>query len=158
MVPTRISASSDPIAAAGLHRAQVALGYVAAGILIFVPGPEDAAVAGALAIRGATALVRVGDRLTTVFDILKNPSLLAGKTPAEIHMILGRTPGWRRETLGRGSHAGQGYVLREYNAAGNPTGRMMQWHPGGGHHGPNPYWRVRSPEGGISEIIPGGVQ
>lgn len=70
-------------------------------------------------------------------------------------MVLGNTPGWRAETLGRGAHRGQGYVLREYTTRGDPTGRMIQWHPGGGHHGPDPYWRVRGGEGGISPIIPG---
>ena len=51
-------------------------------------------------------------------------------------------PGWRVETLARGSHKGQGLVLRQYTDAGNPTGTMIRWHPGGGHHGPDPYWRV----------------
>jgi hypothetical protein len=26
-------------------------------------------------------------------------------------------------------------MLREYTAQGNPTGRQIRWHPGGGHHG-----------------------
>jgi hypothetical protein len=105
-----------------------------------------------------TALVRVGDRLTTVDDVLRNPSLLAGKGPAEIQAILGRTPSWQVEALGKGSHAGQGWVLREYTAAGNPTGRMLRWHPAGGHHGPNPYWRVTGGVDGKSGIILGGPE
>lgn len=110
------------------------------------------------AAKTEAALVRVGDRLTTVNDVLRNPNLLAGKGPAEIQAILGKTPGWRIETLGQGSHAGQGWVLREYTAAGNPSGRMMRWHPGGGHHGPNPYWRVTGGPDGKSGIIPGGIE
>lgn len=55
-----------------------------------------------------------GDKLTTVDDVLRDPGLLAGKGPAEVDAILGNTPGWRVETLGRGAHRGQGYVLREY--------------------------------------------
>lgn len=93
--------------------------------------------------------------LTTIDDILRDPGLLAGKGSAEVDVVLGNTPGWRAETLGRGAHRGQGYVLREYTTRGDPTGRMIQWHPGGGHHGPDPYWRVRGGEGGISPIIPG---
>jgi hypothetical protein len=37
---------------------------------------------------------------------------------------------------------GQGWLLREYTPARHPTGRTIRWHPGGGHHGPDPYWRV----------------
>jgi len=109
-----------------------------------------------LAPKTETALVRVGDRLTTVNDVLRNPNLLAGKGPAEIQAILGKTPGWQIEALGKGSHAGQSWVLREYTAAGNPTGKMIRWHPGGGHHEPNPYWRVTGGADGKSGIIPGG--
>ena len=45
-----------------------------------------------------------------------------------------------------------GLVLREY-VQDRPTGRSLRWHPGGGHHGPEPYWRVTSPELGRSEVI-----
>lgn len=37
-------------------------------------------------------------------------------------------------------------ILREYGIK-EPTGRMIQWHPGGGHHGVNPYWKVSSGSG-----------
>src|SRR6201999_1330545 len=73
-------------------------------------------------------------------DVLEKPSLLEGKSPAEVEALLGKTPGWRIERLGKGAHAGQGWVLRQYSPAGKPTGRMFRWHPGGGHHGPDPYW------------------
>jgi hypothetical protein len=111
-----------------------------------------------LAAETGTSLVRVGDQLTTVNDVLRNPSLLTGKGPAEIQAIIGKTPGWEVETLGQGTHAGQGWVLREYNAAGDTTGRLIRWHPGGGRHGPDPYWRVSSGPGGKSGIIPGGPE
>jgi len=71
---------------------------------------------------------------------------------------MAKTPGWQIEKLGQGSHAGQGWVLREYTPAGNPTGRMLRWHPGGGRHGPSPYWRVTGGPAGKSEIIPGGQE
>ena len=59
MAPARIYASSDPIAAAGLQRAQQALGYVGAGILIIVPGPEDAVIAGAVLAKSAVQGARL---------------------------------------------------------------------------------------------------
>jgi RHS repeat-associated protein len=47
------------------------------------------------------------------------------------------TPG----TLGRGSHAGQGYTLTH---GGHASRGYIQWHPGGGHHGPLAYWKITS--------------
>lgn len=92
----------------------------------------------------------------TVEDVLASPSLLEGKSPQAVEAMIGETPGWRVEKLGQGSHEGQGWVLRQYDASGNATGRLVRWHPGGGHHGTTPYWRVSSPEGGKSGVIPGG--
>ena len=89
----------------------------------------------------------------SIDDVLSHPQLLAGKTPQEVEVSLGHSPGWRVETLGRGAHKGQGWVLREYTPQGHPTGRVIRWHPGGGHHGPEPYWRVSSGVGGVSEIV-----
>jgi hypothetical protein len=87
------------------------------------------------------------------YDVLADPGLLAGKTPAEVEQQIGGHRGWRPETLRRGSRRGQGWVLREYDDAGNPTGSVIRWHPGGGHHGSDPYWRVSSPRYGRSEEI-----
>jgi hypothetical protein len=101
------------------------------------------------------ALIPVGKYLNSIDDVLVNPQLLAGKTPAEVQAIVGKTPGWSVERLGKGAHKGQGWVLREFNDTGMPTGRMLRWHPGGGHHGPSPYWRVNSHQI-KSGIIPGG--
>jgi hypothetical protein len=95
--------------------------------------------------------------MESINDVLANPQLLNGKTAAEVQAVLGKTPGWSVETLGKGAHQGQGWVLREYNAAGNQTGRMLRWHPGGGHHGPNPYWRVNT-HNTKSPIIPAGPE
>jgi hypothetical protein len=72
--------------------------------------------------------------------------------------MVGDTPGWEIETLGKGSHQGQGWVLREYLANGKASGRSLRWHPGGGHHGSNPYWRVTSSEAGKSGVIPAGPE
>ena len=74
--------------------------------------------------------------------------------PAEVEEELGENLGWRVETLGRGAHAGEGWVYREYDERGEGTGRVIRWHPGGGRHGTGAYWRVSSPERGKSAIIP----
>jgi hypothetical protein len=87
-------------------------------------------------------------------DVLKNPQLLKGRSPAEVEALIGTTPGWSVETLGKGAHQGQGWLLRQYGPNGMPTGQLIQWHPGGGHHGPDPYWKVSSGLGGTVRVGP----
>ena len=94
----------------------------------------------------SNSLRQVGSVLESVDDVFANPELLRGKTPLEVEGILSDTPGWKVETLGKGGHQGQGMILREYGSNGT-TGRLIQWHPGGGHHGANPYWKVSSDKG-----------
>jgi len=101
------------------------------------------------------ALKPVGSALGSVNDILANPQLLRGMKPAQVEAILKGTPGWKSERLGKGSRKGQGWVFREYTNRDNPTGRMLRWHPGGGHHGSDPYWRVKGNSGDLGGIIPG---
>jgi hypothetical protein len=87
-------------------------------------------------------------------DVFENPAWLRGKTPTEVENAVTFNQAWRIEKLGRGSHAGEGWVIREYAAAGGPTGRMIRWHPGGSrYHGPAPYWRIMSPQTGKSDVI-----
>lgn len=124
----------------------------------FLPGGGLRSVVGRnLAARGSTAVARVGERLGTVHDVLRNPNLLTGKGPAEVNMMLGRTPGWRTEALGQGSHQGQGWVLREYLSNGEASGRMLRWHPGGGRHGPDPYWLITQPNVPTVRLPAGGL-
>ena len=109
--------------------------------------------AASAAKTSTTALRKVGSVLESVDDVMANPNLLKGKSPLQVEGILGKTPGWKVETLGQGSQKGNGWVLRQYNAKGNPTGPQLRWHPGGGHHGPTPYWRVVGPNGDLGGII-----
>lgn len=95
--------------------------------------------------------------IKSVEDIMVNPHLLEGKTLAQVQEPLRAEPKWRVETLGKGAHKGQGWVLREYTEEGKPTGRMIRWHPGGGRHGPGPYWRVNGNQK-KSGIIPAGPE
>lgn len=93
----------------------------------------------------------------SIADILANPARLAITNPEAVAREVANPPppGWRLERLGQGSHKGQGWVLREYTPDDKPTGRIIRWHPGGGQHGSDPYWRVCSPEHGRSNRIPG---
>ena len=93
-------------------------------------------------------------RSDSVEDILTHTELLRNKTLREVQGLLGATPpNWRVERLRRGGSKGKGWVLREYTRNGNETGRMIRYHPGGGRHGPGPYWRVMN-SGVRSPIIP----
>jgi RHS repeat-associated protein len=64
--------------------------------------------------------------------------------------------GWVEEKLGQGGHAGQGLILRE-KVDGKLTDTFLQWHPGGGHHGPDPYWKFSSGQSGTLRTVGGAV-
>jgi hypothetical protein len=90
----------------------------------------------------------VGTQLGSVEDVMTNPYLLYDMAPAQVEAIIKGAPGWQIEKLGKGAHAGQGWMFREYVTKGAKkftTGRMIQWHPGGGRHGNLPYWKVKQP-------------
>jgi RHS repeat-associated protein len=83
-------------------------------------------------------------------SLFEDPERLLNMTPEELRQLIFelQQDQWRIGTLSRGGHVGEGLVMRETDAAGRLTGRMIQFHPGGGHHGPIPYWKVSSPVGG----------
>lgn len=114
---------------------------------------EDALISTTttLATDGAFALLGklmpfsfFGRSALTLDEIYANPKLLGGTSPDQVLRALGNNipPTWRAEALRQGKKGGEGWVLREYTQRGNETGRMLRWHPGGGHHGIHPYWRV----------------
>jgi RHS repeat-associated protein len=87
-------------------------------------------------------------------DIFHTPSVLGGGvTPDQVAPFFENAPGWQFEGLGRGRNEGGGWVAREYASNGEPTGRMLRWNPGGGHHGEGAYWRVVGTEGDLGGII-----
>lgn len=104
--------------------------------------------------RAPAAGAAASTALRNVEDIFRNPRLLAGRAPGDIAQLVRNSSNWVETTLLHGRHQGQGMVLRELGPNGRLTGRNIQWHPGGGHHGPNPYWKVSSPQGGIVHIFP----
>ncbi|MFL0803131.1 MAG: hypothetical protein K6L81_05405 [Agarilytica sp.] len=104
--------------------------------------------------RGKSKALRpVGSILESVNDVLANPQILAGKTPAQVQASIGKTPGWKVEKLRKGSRKGEGWVFREYNSKGKLTGQVMRWHPGSSRKGGAPYWRVTDLVNGKSDPI-----
>lgn len=100
--------------------------------------------------RGASGLLRGASRVGALDDVFGNPQILKGiPSPNEAGDLIegARAAGWQVGALERGSHAEQGLKLSEV-VDGKLTGRQIRWHPGGGHHGPIPYWTVCSPKGG----------
>lgn len=94
----------------------------------------------------------------TLESIFATPAQLAGKGLSEVQTALG-TPGspWVEGTLGKGSHAGQGWTVREALPGGAFSDRYLQWHPGGGRHGPDAYWKVSSAKTGTQRFPSPGV-
>jgi hypothetical protein len=91
--------------------------------------------------------VRADELGVDLDEILGSPDRLVGMTQEELRELTFRLQQneWPIGTLAGGAHTGEGLVLRETDAAGNLTGTLIRFHPGGGHHGPFPYWLVSSP-------------
>jgi len=104
-----------------------------------------------------SAVNRIRGTRATVDNVLDDPQLLLGKTPEQVSKMIQESEGkgWKVGPLGRGTLKGQqgaGLRLLQMNEEGNPTGKMITFNPLGKHHGGQPYWKVSSPEGGISRV------
>lgn len=91
----------------------------------------------------------------TLGGVLENERLLRGITLDQFVSRVGTPDGWVWTRNFQGTQAGRGWALREWRGR-DYTGRMIRWHPGGGRHGPNPYWRVNRGHGQGEEIPSGG--
>lgn len=136
------------------------------GLLLYAPATvsaelaviaaEGRAYSAADGARLLADLSRAAGRLNirSFEDIYATPSVLTVDVlPSEVELFFRGIPGWKIETLGRGAREGQGWIAREYGPNGQGTNRMIRWHPGGGHHGPDPYWKVFGYEGNIGGIL-----
>jgi hypothetical protein len=99
---------------------------------------------------GAGNASRTGTDFRSVEDASQNPQSLKGKTPAQVRAVFEEAR-WTEAQLSRTDAAGTKFF--ETNAEGR-TSRMVQWHPGGRHHGSEPYWKVSSPETGTVRVGP----
>ncbi|WP_312314134.1 hypothetical protein [Empedobacter brevis] len=81
-----------------------------------------------------------------VDDIITNPSLLEGRTLAEVQKALKNPSGWKAGTMKQGNSSGKGWTLRQLNPRGTDyTDLYIQYHPGTPRHfNGNPYWKVSS--------------
>ncbi|MCG3132768.1 MAG: hypothetical protein FLDDKLPJ_03634 [Phycisphaerae bacterium] len=115
-------------------------------------GAAVGAATGGLVDWGGRAVRGISGALD---DVFANPSLLRSfRSPAQATSLIQRAEaaGWDVDNLARGSHQGEGLRMMEV-VNGKHTGRNIYWHPGGGEHGPSPYWKVTSPEGGIQRVF-----
>jgi hypothetical protein len=82
----------------------------------------------------------------TMQDILNNPQLLRNLSPQQVELIAARDGGWVTGPLRKSQLPGE--TFNQLNPKGTAfTDKYIQWHAGGGRHGPNPYWKVSTNQG-----------
>jgi len=93
---------------------------------------------------GRSAILRpVGKFIESVDDIIANPALLDGKNYAQVRGTLNGSKDWVNNAMTKTRGADKGWVFRQVNSQGQPTGRLIQYHPGSRRHlGGNPYWKI----------------
>ncbi|MEU4193718.1 RHS repeat-associated core domain-containing protein [Kribbella sp. NPDC026611] len=105
---------------------------------------------------GVQKFVKAEKGLKDVEEIFASPAKISGKTLDEVKGLVQKSGNFREGALTKGSQAGKGYKANELNEQGTGlTDRYIQYHPGGGHHGPDPYWKVSSGKTG-TERFPAG--
>lgn len=95
----------------------------------------------------------MAERKRSIEEVFANAGFLEGMSLDAFKSSFEWDESWIETSLLRGSAKGRGWALREMSAV-YLTGRLIRWHPGGGHHGPDPYWRISSSEHGRSQLIP----
>lgn len=85
----------------------------------------------------------------SIQDIIDMPSKITDFSPKQIS-DLARRSGWTVGPLGKGSLAGITYEQGGGISMHAPNGSSIyiQYHPGGGHHGVMPYYKVSSVKNG----------
>ncbi|HHP9242123.1 TPA: T7SS effector LXG polymorphic toxin [Listeria monocytogenes] len=99
--------------------------------------------------------VRWKDPVKSINEAIDMPSLLKKAHPEDVAEIA-RKAGWTVQPLKKGGKKGLsfseggGYSMNAPSGSGNSL--YIQYHPGGGHHGTNAYYKVSSPENGTIRI------
>jgi len=92
-------------------------------------------------------------------DIIDMPSKITNFSPQQV-ANMAQANGWTAEPLGKGSLAGIPYEQGGGFSMRAPNGgsEYIQYHPGGGHHGSLPYYKVSSgPNGTVRYNLDGSV-
>lgn len=96
-------------------------------------------------------------KIKSTDDIFKNPEIIKDITPDKLADLF-RRDGWEVEALGRGSKAGipfsegGGMSIRKMGEGGEYIDKYIQYHPGGGHHGDSPYYKISSGSTGAQRL------
>jgi len=98
--------------------------------------------------------------LNSIDDVINTPSSLTNVNPIDVVEFV-KKEGWTVTPLKKGGNAGIPYEQGGGFSMNPPAGtsgssRYIQYHPGGGHHGDLPYYKVSSPEHGITRIYMNG--
>ncbi|WP_314065284.1 T7SS effector LXG polymorphic toxin [uncultured Vagococcus sp.] len=97
----------------------------------------------------------------SIDEIIDTPSILYDFHPKDVAEVM-KDAGWTVGPLKKGGSAGVSFE----NGGGfsmNPpadvsgSSRYIQYHPGGGHHGELPYYKVSSPKNGTKRIYMNGM-
>ena len=108
-------------------------------------GTYSAIYAGLNAVSAVGSIVgNIGMRIASnsiLNAIIQDPNKITNYKLWQIKTFGKYTSMYTPGRLARGSHAGQGYTLTHNQ---NPSLGFIQWHPGGGHHGPLAYWKITS--------------
>ncbi len=93
----------------------------------------------------------------SIQDIIDMPSKITDFSPKQI-ANLAQANGWSVGPLGKGSSAGVSYEQGVGFSIHAPNGgsEYIQYHPGGGHHGELPYFKISSGQNGIVRYFLGG--
>lgn len=127
----------------------VGLGAVGVAARVTLRATAAATRASAPVVRAAVTRMAKG----AIAVPFKHPSVMRFVSP-RVAAPVARAAGWTVKSLGRGSQRGSGVRMLEPNLArpGYFTGRSLRYHPGGGHHGARPYWKVMQPNKGSVRV------
>ncbi|MBC1486127.1 hypothetical protein HB897_07800 [Listeria seeligeri] len=99
--------------------------------------------------------VRWKNPVKSINEVIDMPSLLKSAHPEDIAEIA-KQAGWTVQPLKKGSKKGLSYSESGGYSMNAPAGSggslYIQYHPGGGHHGANAYYKVSSPKNGTIRI------
>ncbi|MBE5871732.1 MAG: hypothetical protein E7294_10800 [Lachnospiraceae bacterium] len=95
----------------------------------------------------------------SIDDIIDMPSRITDFSPEQV-ADLAQKSGWSVEPLGKGSLKGIQYEQGGGLSMHTPNGSSLyiQYHPGGGHHGEMPYFKVSSGQNGIRRFFINGLE